>query len=593
MENGFIKVAALSPQISLADCEKNAQIAAEAVIEACELGADVVVFPEMFLSGSTCGDLLLNNTMLDAAQRALDSFLESTAGTSAICFIGIPSVVRGKLCSSVAVCRGGELMDITYNGENQVYECVSVQGLTLGAVVGDAPDVAAALCRKGATVIANLTATSETIGSSLRVRRNAALDSERLCCAVIRANAGLGESTTDNVFSGQCLVAECGEIIAEKVAFDDPAKALITELDLERIAAARMRSNMELDLPGDNPIFILADRETELTRIYDPLPFIPKDVAELDTALEIQARALARRIGCTYSKKLVLGISGGLDSTLAILVAVRAAELAGLSASDVIGITMPCFGTTKRTRSNAELLCLELGVDFRCINIAAAVNQHLSDIGHNGDPAGVAFENSQARERTQILMDLANMVGGLVVGTGDLSELALGWATYNGDHMSMYSVNADIPKTLVRRIVDRYASICGNEKLAAVLRDILDTPVSPELLPAKDGEIAQKTEELLGPYEVHDFLLYHTMKYGYSPKKLFRILLHTYGDQFSRDELKAWLTNFTRRFITQQFKRSCSPDGPKVCEVCLSPRGGWRAPSDASAAAWLREIETI
>ena len=593
MENGFIKVAALSPQISLADCEKNAQIAAEAFINACELGADVVVFPEMFLSGSTCGDLLLNNTMLDAAQRALDSFLESTAGTSAICFIGIPSVVRGKLCSSVAVCRGGELMDITYNGENQVYECVSVQGLTLGAVVGDAPDVAASLCRKGATVIANLTAAPEAIGSASRVRRNAALDSERLCCAVIRANAGLGESTTDNVFSGQCLVAECGEIIAEKVAFDDPAKALITELDLERIAAARMRSNMELDLPGDNPIFILADRETELTRIYDPLPFIPKDVTELDTALEIQAHALARRIGCTYSKKLVLGISGGLDSTLAILVAVRAAELAGLSASDVIGITMPCFGTTKRTRSNAELLCLELGVDFRCINIAAAVNQHLSDIGHNGDPAGVAFENSQARERTQILMDLANMVGGLVVGTGDLSELALGWATYNGDHMSMYSVNADIPKTLVRRIVDRYASTCGNEKLAAVLRDILDTPVSPELLPAKDGEIAQKTEELLGPYEVHDFLLYHTMKYGYSPKKLFRILLHTYGDQFSRDELKSWLTNFTRRFITQQFKRSCSPDGPKVCEVCLSPRGGWRAPSDASAAAWLREIETI
>ncbi len=593
MKNGFIKVAALSPRITLADCEKNAEIAAEALKAACSLGADIAVFPEMFISGSTCGDLLSNRTLTDSTSDALDRFLELTSDIDTLCFIGLPAIIGGKLQSCAAVCQKGELREIVSNDSCEIFQCINISGLNIGAVIGDDIDLASRLCRKGATVIVNLTATPETIGSAEKAVKAAELDSERLTCAYIRVGAGIGESTTDFVFSGHSVIAECGEILAVKAPFDDPSVPLITEIDLDRICSYKLASGIKTENESDDqPIFWLEEKETSLTRSYSPLPFIPSDPAQLDLALEIQAQALARRMTCTYSKKLVLGISGGLDSTLAILVAVKAAEIAGYTAQDVIGITMPCFGTTSRTRSNAELLCLELGVDFRCINIADAVKQHLSDIGHSGDPAGVAFENSQARERTQILMDLSNMVGGLVVGTGDLSELALGWATYNGDHMSMYSVNADIPKTLIRRIVERYASACESEKLAAVLRDILDTPVSPELLPAKDGEIAQKTEELLGPYEVHDFLLYHTLKHGFTPEKLYRLAKHAFPE-YSSDELLSWLGNFTRRFITQQFKRSCSPDGPKVCEVGLSPRAGWHAPSDASAAVWLREIEKL
>lgn len=550
--NKCIKIAALSPRISLADCDKNAEIAAAALLRAYELGAEVAVFPALYLSGATCGDLLKNEALKCSAERSLEKFLELTRDLPVLTFMGYPKGSK----SAIFACLAGERTD-NYN----------INGIRIVPVIDDKFKLA-----EGADVIVSLTATPETIGQAKNIREK--LCRESLNGAIVRVNAGLGESTTDHVFSGHSVVAAYGKIIAEKAPFSDPDIPLIAEIKI-----------------GEKPI--RKEKPAAKRKALDPLPFIPKDVKELDLALEIQAHALARRINCTYSKKLVLGISGGLDSTLALLVAVRAAEISGLTPGDVIGITMPCFGTTKRTRSNAELLCLELGVDFRCINIAAAVTQHLSDIGHSGDPSGVAFENSQARERTQILMDLANMVGGLVVGTGDLSELALGWATYNGDHMSMYSVNADIPKTLVRKIVERYADVSKNERLSSVLRDILDTPVSPELLPAKDGEIAQKTEELLGPYEVHDFLLYYMLKYGYSPKKLYSMLLQAYGDQFSREDLKAWLTTFVRRFITQQFKRSCSPDGPRVCEVGLSPRGGWSAPSDASAAVWLKEIENI
>ena len=592
MQNGFIKVAALSPKITLADCEANAKAALDALRAASELGVDVAVFPEMFLSGSTCGDLLKNRTLTDSAADALDLFLDSSADVATLCFIGLPAIINGKVQSCAAVCQYGELLGVVTNETSEIFECLNVNGLRIGTVIGNAPAIADKLCEKGATVIVNLTAIPQKMRSEKKLLQAAELDSERLACAIISANAGIGESTTDFVFSGNSVIAECGEILAYKKPFSDPAEPLITEIDLDRICACRLASDICEKASDDLPVFRLEEKETVLTRSYSPLPFIPEDPELLDLALEIQSEALARRMACTYSKKLVLGISGGLDSTLAILVAVKAARLAGFDAKDVIAVTMPCFGTTQRTRSNAEILCSELGVDFRCVNIAAAVNQHLSDIGHSGEPAGVAFENSQARERTQILMDLSNMVNGLVVGTGDLSELALGWATYNGDHMSMYSVNADIPKTLVRRIVDRYAEVCGNEKLSAVLRDILDTPVSPELLPAKDGEIAQKTEELLGPYEVHDFLIYHTLSYGYTPAKLYRLLKHTFRE-YSDAELLSWLTNFTRRFINQQFKRSCSPDGPAILEVGLSPRAGWHAPSDASAAVWLREIEKL
>ena len=592
MKNGFIKVAALWPAIVLADCETNAKLAADALKDAAALGADIAVFPEMYLSGATCGDLLKNRALTNSASDALEAFLELTLDIKTLCFIGYPALINGKVKSLVAVCRDGELLDIVSNERPRIFDCMDIAGLKVGAVLGGDRDAADLLCHAGANVIVDLCATPESIGSAKSVCLDTCATAKSLACAYIRANAGIGESTTDGVYSGHCVISECGELLAEKKPFSDD-KALITEIDIERINSARSDFSIDTELEDEDIIFFLDKKETSLTRRYSPLPFIPDDESELDLALEIQAQALARRFTCTYSKKLVIGISGGLDSTLAILVAVKAAKIAGKTAHDVIGITMPCFGTTNRTRSNAEILCLELGVDFRCINIAKAVTQHLSDIGHSGDPSGVAFENSQARERTQILMDLANMEGGLVVGTGDLSELALGWATYNGDHMSMYSVNADVPKTLVRRIVARYADTCGNDSLARVLRDILDTPVSPELLPAKDGEIAQKTEELLGPYEIHDFLLYHTLKYGASPEKLFRLVKHTYGNEFSDSELISYLTTFARRFITQQFKRSCSPDGPKVCEVGLSPRAGWHAPSDASAAIWLREIEKL
>ncbi len=550
-----IKVAALSPRISLADCDRNAELAAEALRRASALGAELAVFPELYLSGATCGDLLKNEALQSSVPSSIQKFLRLTEDLPIISFIGYPD---GET-SSVLISSSGKII---------TPDALELEGVKLAAVIGDDFENAT-----DADIILSLAATPEIIGRAESIRHKLCAKSAELGCAIVRANAGLGESTTDHVFSGHSLIVSGGEIIAEKTPFGDPELPLVAEIEIGKESKYIENIKKECGL--------------------DPLPFIPKKESELDIALEIQAHALARRIGCTYSKKLVLGISGGLDSTLALLVAVRAAEISGLHAADVIGITMPCFGTTKRTRSNAELLCNELGVDFRCINIAASVKQHLSDIGHSGDPVGVAFENSQARERTQILMDLANMVGGLVVGTGDLSELALGWATYNGDHMSMYSVNSDIPKTLVRKIVERYAKTSANEKLSLVLRDILDTPVSPELLPAKDGEIAQKTEELLGPYEVHDFLLYHMLKHGYSPKTLYSMLNEAYGDQFSPSELKAWLTTFTRRFITQQFKRSCSPDGPKVCEVGLSPRGGWSAPSDASPAVWLREIENI
>ncbi len=591
MKNGFIKVAALSPAIVLADCDANATLGAQALKDAAALGTDVAVFPEMYLSGATCGDLLKNRALSNSASDALEKFLELTADIKTLCFIGYPALVGGKVKSAVAVCQSGELLDIVSNENPRIFDCMDISGFKIGAVTGGDRDTAELLAHAGATVIVDLCATPEIMGSAKAVCSRACADSKALSCAYIRANAGIGESTTDGAYSGHCVIAECGELVAEKKPFS--AEALITEIDIERINCERADFSVDTELDEEDIIFFIDEKETALTRSYSPLPFIPEDESELDLALEIQAQALARRFTCTYSKKLVIGISGGLDSTLAILVAVRAAKIAGKTAHDVIGITMPCFGTTNRTRSNAEILCTELGVDFRCINIAKAVTQHLSDIGHSGDPAGVAFENSQARERTQILMDLANMENGLVVGTGDLSELALGWATYNGDHMSMYSVNSDVPKTLVRRIVARYADTCENEALARVLRDILDTPVSPELLPAKDGEIAQKTEELLGPYEIHDFLLYHTLKYGASPEKLFRLVKHTYGNEFSDSELLSYLTTFARRFITQQFKRSCSPDGPKVCEVGLSPRAGWHAPSDASPAVWLREIENL
>ena len=450
----------------------------------------------------------------------------------------------------------------------------------------------------GATLIANLSASDETVGKAEYRRALVSQQSARLLCGYLYADAGWGESTTDMVFAAHDLIAENGALLAEAAPFGEGFA--LTQLDLERMLSERARNtSFEPCAEGYRRVeFELEERPAALTRPVSDAPFVPQGEASraerCEQILTIQARGLARRLEHTHAKSAVIGISGGLDSCLALLAAVRAMELLGRPASDVKAVTMPCFGTTRRTRSNAQILCEELGVGFQEIDITATVRSHFADIGQSETNFDVTFENGQARVRTLELMDLANRLGGLVVGTGDLSELALGWATYNGDHMSMYGVNAGIPKTLVRHIVRYAADTAKSEGLRRVLLDILDTPVSPELLPAKEnGEIAQQTEDLVGPYELHDFYLYYVLRFGFGPGKILRLAQAAFGERYSRAVLLRWLENFYRRFFAQQFKRSCLPDGPKVGSVTLSPRGDWRMPSDACGALWMAQVAAL
>jgi NAD+ synthase (glutamine-hydrolysing) len=456
----------------------------------------------------------------------------------------------------------------------------------------------------GATVICNPSASTETIDKAAFRAERVRSQSAATCTAYLYACAGEGESTTDLVFAGHGILCENGLTLAEQAPFSESNGLLIADIDVKKLAHERRRKNAfstkytekYREIPFSLPV-----SETNLTRFIDPHPFVPADPSErarrCETVLSIQTAGLKQRIERAFAKKIVVGISGGLDSTLALLVMVRAMDALKRPRTDIIAVTMPCFGTTQRTKNNATVLCEELGVDFRTVDIFDAVNVHFRDIGHDSADRNVTYENSQARERTQILMDIANDCGGMVIGTGDLSELALGWATYNGDHMSMYGVNASVPKTLIRHVVAYYADAAeadGKLAIASALRDVLDTPVSPELLPAdEDGNIAQKTEDLVGPYELHDFYLYYFLRFGYTPKKLFRIAKHALGESYSDAVLLKWLETFLRRFFTQQFKRSCLPDGPKVGSVGLSPRGDWKMPSDASYAAWLAEVEDL
>ena len=442
-------------------------------------------------------------------------------------------------------------------------------------------------------------ASDETVGKAEYRRALVSNQSARLLCSYLYASAGHGESTQDMVFAGHDLIAENGTILAENAPFDGGAAE--TEIDCQRMEAERARNtSFELSTEGYTTVeFDLEPVETVLTRWIDPAPFVPGDpkrrAERCELILKMQADGLAKRLEHAHAKTAVIGISGGLDSCLALLVAVRAMKQLGRPTSDVLAVTMPCFGTTKRTRSNAEILCDELDVSFKEIDIANTVHSHFKDIGQDESVLDVTFENGQARVRTLELMDTANRTGGLVVGTGDLSELALGWATYNGDHMSMYGVNAGVPKTLVRHLVRYEADIAATDALRTVLLDILDTPVSPELLPAKDGEIAQKTEDLVGPYELHDFYLYQVLRFGFGPAKIFRLAKAAFAGrpEYPDSVLYKWLRNFYWRFFAQQFKRSCLPDGPKVGSVTLSPRGDWRMPSDACAALWLAELEQL
>ena len=637
MKDGFLKAAALSPALRVADCAYNAGQIAEAMQACAGRGVKLAVFPELALTGYTCGDLFFQQALQQAALQGLAQILQASEGLDLIALVGLPVAVNGKLYNCAAVVCGGRLLGLVPKtclpnygefyekrhfapgdkkvrtvtvcgqqvpfGTQLLFQCRQMPAFVLGVELCE--DLWSALppstfhALAGATVIANLSASDETVGKAEYRRALVANQSARLLCCYLYASAGHGESTQDMVFAGHDLVAENGVLLAETEPFK--GGDAVSELDCARMLAERARNTSFV--PNDEGYqvvgFDLAVTETVLTRWVDPAPFVPGDARRraerCELILRMQADGLAKRIEHTHAKTAVIGISGGLDSCLALLVAARAMRQLGRPAADVLAVTMPCFGTTRRTRSNAEILCQELGVSFREVNITATVRSHFADIGHDGQTPDVTFENSQARVRTLELMDIANLNGGFVVGTGDLSELALGWATYNGDHMSMYGVNAGVPKTLVRHLVRYEADTAPTDALRRVLLDILDTPVSPELLPAKDGEIAQRTEELVGPYELHDFYLYYVLRFGFGPRKIFRLAKAAFAGrpEYTDQVLYKWLRSFYWRFFAQQFKRSCLPDGPKVGSVTLSPRGDWRMPSDASAAAWLAELETL
>ncbi len=638
MQDGFVKVAACAPRVKVANVEHNAKMCVEAIRAAAAAGAKVVVLPELCVVGCTCGDLLWQDTLIQEAHNAVAAIAqEATSFSDVLAFVGAPLVVGGALYNCACALCGGEVVGVVPKrnlsaaerrhfaagpqeawpadiagigvvsfGSEQVFTCASMPSLCVAAEFGAdlqapaAPSVRHALA--GATVIVGLAAAPALVGKAAATRNSVAEQSARLACAYIYAGAGAGESTTDAVYDGQCLVAEAGHILAEVAPFE--SGAAVTEVDVARLASERRRMPAfadtmagvadEYEVTG----FDLLLAETNLTRTVDAFPFIPDNESEragrCEEILNIQAHALAERMRSIGCKGAVLGISGGLDSTLALLVTARAFDVLKLPHKGIVAITMPGFGTTDRTHNNAWQLTLALGATPREIAIGASVRQHFADIGHDESVRNAAYENAQARERTQILMDVANDTGGIVVGTGDLSELALGWATYNGDHMSMYAVNAAIPKTLIRYIVRHVAETCKNKREAEVLLDVLDTPVSPELLPAnEDGTIAQQTEDLVGPYELHDFFVYNFLRYGFGPRKIYRLACAAFAGTYNSKTVLKWLKVFHRRFFSQQFKRSCSPDGPAVGSVGLSPRGGLCMPSDASSALWLAELEEL
>lgn len=638
MKDGFIKVAAVTPQVRVADVAYHVQQIKEAMEQSAKAGVMITVFPELCLTGYSCHDLFYQRTLLQQAKSGLLSLAKKTETLPGIYFVGLPWEWQGKLYNVAAALHGGKVLGLvpktylpTYAefyegrqftcgmqqvvmanlpgqkeaipfGTNQLFACREIPELVIASELCEdlwtpCPP-SGAHCMHGATVIANLSASDEVTGKNAYRRSLVANTSARLYCAYLYACAGEGESTQDVVYSGHNLLAENGSILAESELF--ATGMITTEIDVYAIASKRHMMSTYESKPDDTYYvseFSLPQVETSLTRFIDKAPFVPSDEATLrkrcEEILDIQSIGLKKRMAHTGAKTAVIGISGGLDSTLALLVTVRAFDMLKLSRAGIIAVTMPGFGTTDRTYQNAVSMIKSLGVTFREVSIKKAVQVHFQDIGQDEHCHDVTYENGQARERTQILMDIANKEGGMVIGTGDMSELALGWATYNGDHMSMYGVNASVPKTLVRYLVRYYAMYLADEKLSKVLYDVLDTPVSPELLPPKDGVIAQKTEELVGPYELHDFFLYHLMRYGSEPTKVFRMAKYAFAGEYDDATILKWMHTFYRRFFTQQFKRSCLPDGPKVGTVSLSPRGDLRMPSDACANLWLEQIASL
>ena len=634
MKQGFVKVAAVTPKLKVADTAYNGKVIREYMRETWEAGAKVVVFPELCVTGYTCGDLFLQEKLLKSAAEELMELAACSSAYDAIYFVGLPYVVNGKLYNMAAAISGGEVLGMVPktwlpnynefyelrhftsgaeldteialpNGEvvsvstDLIFVCKEMPKLTIGVELCEdlwapnPPSIRHALA--GANVIVNLSASDEITGKAHYRRELVDGQSARLVCGYIYASAGDGESTQDVVYSGHDIIAENGHLLAEKRFSNGVCD---TELDVERIEADRRRMTTFVTEDTHMRIsFSLRVAETQLTRYVDRAPFVPSNAAERDARcdeiLMIQALGLKKRLEHTGSQTAVIGISGGLDSTLALLVTVKAFDLLGRDRSGIVAVTMPGFGTTDRTYDNAVKLIRCLGAEFVEVDIKNAVNVHFADIGQDASVHDVTYENGQARERTQILMDLANKRNGMVIGTGDLSELALGWATYNGDHMSMYAVNASVPKTLVRHLVRYYADTCGDTLLQDTLMDVLDTPVSPELLPPEDGKISQKTEDLVGPYELHDFFLYHMLRFGSAPAKIYRLAKIAFADVYDDAFIMKWLKTFYRRFFAQQFKRSCLPDGPKVGTVAVSPRGDLRMPSDACATIWMQELEEL
>ena len=645
-EKGFLRVAAAVPMVKVADINSNIDSIYNLLLCLDKEGVELAVFPEMSLTAYTCGDLFHNETLLDACEDGLYRLLESSKELNLTFAVGLPVRNGNTLYNCAAICCRGQLLALvpkTYiPNYNEFYEkrwwspaptediqlsyagynvnlssrqIIEVAGAKVSIEICEdmwtpvAPSSYAALA--GADVILNLSASDTLIGTHKYQQQLVVGTSAKLLCAYVYASAGFGESSTDLVFDGPAYIAEKGSLLASNTRWTIDEHYIVADIDLDAIAHDRIRMSSYQDCASrlgiDKIDYItiqsatIATEKEKLIRNISPTPFVPKDrkhlVDRCDEITDIKVAGLAKRLVATGCKHIVVGISGGLDSTLALLVAARTFDRLGINRKNIVAVTMPGFGTTGRTYNNAMTLMKELGVTIREISIIKAVEQHFADIGHDISVHDVTYENSQARMRTMLLMDIANQCGGMVLGTGDLSELALGWATYNGDHMSMYGVNASVPKTLVRFLVASFAKIDSEEDktaLASALKDIVDTPVSPELIPADDkGNIVQKTEDLVGPYELHDFFLYYMLRYGFSPRRIFRLAKQAFDGAYDDKTISKWLTTFIRRFFSQQFKRSCLPDGPKVGSICLSPRGDWRMPSDACAALWLEECKSL
>ena len=635
MRHGFVKAAAVTPKIRVADPAYNAEAICERLEEAWGEGARLIVFPELCLTGYTCGDLFLQQALLEEAKSRLLAIAKATEGKKGLIMVGLPIERDGRLYNAAAALSDGSVLGLVpkvnipsyaefYEGRHfaagnhspvpfcfggqtvpfgadLLFSCAEMPGFVVGCEicedlwVADPPGTKLAL--QGATVIANLSASNETVGKDTYRELLVKSASARLICGYVYTSAGEGESTQDLVFGGHDLIAENGIILGQTKRFR--CETLYGDLDLQRILHERRRMGTfgKAEQTFERRFFHMTPEETDLKRTFACMPFVPGDEetrrSRCEEILSIQSFGLKKRLEHTGCKTAVIGISGGLDSTLALLVTVRTFDLLKLDRMGIQAVTMPCFGTTGRTYENARRLSRALGVCLREVDLKESVALHFRDIGQDPENRDIVYENGQARERTQVLMDLANQLGGLVIGTGDMSELALGWATYNGDHMSMYGVNAGVPKTLVKHLVQYSAQTCGKKELEEVLLDILDTPVSPELLPPVDGAISQKTEDLVGPYELHDFFLYYMLRCGFPPEKIYRVAKLAFRGLYEEETILKWLRTFYRRFFQQQFKRSCLPDGPKVGSVAVSPRGDLRMPSDAVAKLWLEQLEKL